>query len=476
MESLLIVDNDRDTYRLYELVFRGLYKLEYTNRFDEAVDIIKEKRIKIVIVEPLIQTSSITELLQELRLEFPLVKVILVSNIHDHLIIQEAINKYGIYSYFVKPIEPHRIQVATERAIEQYNLEIQQKKLINSLKKKTTCLKKVVKQLKYEEEKFRMMYETRPEPTFIISSKGEVRSYNPSALEMFPHLNNSSETDLFINYFKGERAEIIKNYLSSLIKGENNSCEIEWFINNEKVHFDISGFKLVYQDEESFLLTFRDVSLKKEMENRVLTSIINTEEKERRRFAQELHDGIGPLLSTTKLYLQWFNKPDSKANKSEIINKAEETLEETISSLREISNNISPNTLINFGLDTALKTFLDRIRNATSLKVNYHSVVRKRLKNELETTLYRLLCECVNNTIKHANADKIDIEILDDKDGLTAKYRDNGKGFDVVNMMRNGKGNGLLNMKSRVKSLGGFFELKSADGKGVEMNIKFNIT
>ncbi|WP_430816897.1 ATP-binding protein [Carboxylicivirga sp. RSCT41] len=474
MENILLIDDDKETLRLYELIFRNLYILKYANACEKAIEIIRSEKIKIVIVENIIRNASITDLFSQLRLNFPFLKIILVSNIHDHHLIQDAVNKYGIYSYFVKPIEPHRIQVATERAFEQYNLEYQQQKLILSLRKKTDSLKKTVKQLRQEEEKFRSIYETRPEPTFIVDNNGHILRYNPGALNTFPGLKECGSNELLINCFSGSAVKKLSAYFDLLLRGETaNTCEIECEVSDEKVIFDISAFKFEYRDTEAFLLTFRDISLKKEMEKRVLTSIINTEEKERRRFAQELHDGIGPLLSTTKLYLQWFNKPDSKADKEEVIRKAEETLEETISSLREISNNISPNTLNNFGLDTALKTFLDRIRNASGIKVNYHMMVRKQLITEVETTLYRLLCECVNNTIKHANASQIDITIKEANNGVNLCYKDNGIGFDFDNMVMNGQGNGLFNMKSRVNSLGGSFDLRSRKGHGVVMSVKF---
>jgi signal transduction histidine kinase len=92
-----------------------------------------------------------------------------------------------------------------------------------------------------------------------------------------------------------------------------------------------------------------------------------------------------------------------------------------------------------------------------------------------ETILYRILCECINNTLKHAQADNIDINIEKVNDSLMVFYSDNGKGFDVEERLQDKKGIGLMSMQSRLKSINGQINFFSTQGKGTDIIIKVKI-
>ena len=238
--------------------------------------------------------------------------------------------------------------------------------------------------------------------------------------------------------------------------------------------YEVASYSFKYRGNMAYMLSFRDISERKEMRKKMMQAIIETEEMERRRFAQELHDGIGPLLSTTKLYLQWFNMPKAKLDKSVLISKMEETLEETILSLREISNNISPNTLLSFGLKVALKNFIGRINNVSGITFEYDCSIPERLEKQNEITIYRLICELINNSLKHSQAKNIKIFINGNDNSVEVNYEDDGKGFDVKEVMKENKGSGLVNIINSVESLGGQYKIMSAKGEGTRFEVHLN--
>ncbi|TRX72055.1 ATP-binding protein [Carboxylicivirga sp. M1479] len=469
-ESLLIIDKDPDSLRLYELIFRDLYILKFADNHQTAKKIIESNKTKVVIADSVQYFGSIVDCFSELKVDFPFLKFLIVTNFRDSQFVENAINKAGVYSFFTKPVEPHRIIVAVEKAIEQYNLESKQKELISSLQEKNDAYQLLLQRLSKEEKKFRTLYESRTEPTFIVCKKGRLLACNNAGQKFIS--NNSSLNKSFHFCLIEEIRKTFDDYLSVIGEAKSHKQQpVEFSINKEIYYFEINHVELQYDEQESFMIWLNDVSLQKEMEKKVLQSIIQTEEKERRRFSQELHDGIGPLLSTTKLYLQWFSRPDSKADKSVIISKAEETLEETIASLREISNNISPNVLLNFGLNTALKAFIDRIKAVSNINILYSNTVLERLNNEVEVTIYRLVGECVNNTIKHAKASEVSVQIDKSGDLLQVTYKDNGIGFNVEQGLSEIKGNGLVNMQSRVLSLGGSLNIESGINQGTKLTL-----
>ena len=124
-----------------------------------------------------------------------------------------------------------------------------------------------------------------------------------------------------------------------------------------------------------------------------------------------------------------------------------------------------PNALLKSGLSSAIKTFVDKIDHK-KLKVNLHSEgLDNRLPDTVEIVLYRVIQETVNNVIKHAKANQLDIAIIKDVDGLSCTIEDNGIGFDSSNK-NNFNGIGLKNIQTRVEFLKGTVEWNSAVGKG----------
>lgn len=227
-------------------------------------------------------------------------------------------------------------------------------------------------------------------------------------------------------------------------------------------------FKYMKKVEDSRRLT----------EKMFLNTIIQTEEKERKRFAKDLHDGLGPLLSTVKMSVSSLAQLKHDDISREIVENTELVINEAIKSLKEISDNLSPHILNNFGLVRALNNFSNKINIARTVKIDLKSDLRdERFDSNVEVVLYRVICELINNTIKHAKAKKIDLSLTQDRDHLIIVYNDDGKGFDVSKVIDqpNGTGMGLSNIYSRINSLKGEIKVESEQRKGTQVTIKVMI-
>ena len=224
-------------------------------------------------------------------------------------------------------------------------------------------------------------------------------------------------------------------------------------------------FKYMKRVEDSRRLT----------EKMFLNTIIQTEEKERKRFAKDLHDGLGPLLSTVKMSVSSLAQMKHDDISREIVENTELVINEAIKSLKEISDNLSPHILNNFGLVRALNNFSNKINVARTIKINLESNLRdERFDSNVEVVLYRVVCELINNTIKHAKAKNIDLSLTKDGDYLVIVYKDDGKGFDVTKAINqpSGTGMGLSNIYSRINSLKGEINIESEQKKGTFVTIK----
>jgi signal transduction histidine kinase len=209
-------------------------------------------------------------------------------------------------------------------------------------------------------------------------------------------------------------------------------------------------------------------------ERKVLNAVVNTEENEKRRFAKDLHDGLGPLLSTVKMSLSSLNERITDPSGIVILNNTNHLVNEAINTIKDISNNLSPHVLSNFGLPSAISTFVSKISQTGTVEVEFKSnMENKRLENDKEVVMYRAVCELINNSIRHSGASRIEIELNKHEKFVTLQFNDNGRGFDMSTLSsEDSKGMGLSNIETRVKTVGGVFILESTPGKGTSALIK----
>ncbi|WP_461633365.1 sensor histidine kinase [Labilibaculum euxinus] len=214
---------------------------------------------------------------------------------------------------------------------------------------------------------------------------------------------------------------------------------------------------------------------RKENEAKVLSAVIKTEEQERHRFAKELHDGLGPILSTIKMTNSALNKSAENSNNLQIIQKTDQAINEAIITVKEISNKLSPHILERYGLEKAIKTFVGGIQLTDQYQIQLNiQLCGKRFDYNVELILYRIIGELFSNTIKHASASKIDLSLLSYHQKLELMYSDNGIGFSTE--PKPVKGMGLSNIHTRVKSLDGTIEINSRKNEGVYLKIEIPIS
>jgi signal transduction histidine kinase len=235
--------------------------------------------------------------------------------------------------------------------------------------------------------------------------------------------------------------------------------------------FIIAGVILI---REIFYSLKRAETDRLKTERRVLNAIINTEENEKKRFAKDLHDGLGPLLSTVKMSLSALNEKIRDQSGQEILQNTNHVVNEAINTIKEVSNNLSPHILSNFGLTSAINAFTAKINRTKALEIDFKSnMENQRLENDKEVVIYRAVCELINNSLMHSGASRIEIDLSKHEKFVTLQFSDNGRGFDTSKLDKeDSKGMGLSNIETRVKSIEGVFILESSQGKGTSALIK----
>ena len=207
--------------------------------------------------------------------------------------------------------------------------------------------------------------------------------------------------------------------------------------------------------------------LEQEQEIKTIKANIEGQEKERRRIAEELHDGIGGNLSAIKLSLMNTNNDQLGA----VVKRLDATFDE----VRAIAHNLALPGIHLTSFTNVLSHYFDEINQASTFELKYQFYTAENLNevpDRYKTELYRIIQEATNNIIKHAHATYVEVQIIADQNTLNLMIEDNGIGFDPA---EDSHGMGLNNIRSRVSLLHGELDIDSQPGRGTVLNINIGI-
>lgn len=200
---------------------------------------------------------------------------------------------------------------------------------------------------------------------------------------------------------------------------------------------------------------------------------ITTLENERSRVAADLHDELGPLLFSVKFKLSGL---DTNAEDRDSVEKATTYIDDIIQRIRDISNDLMPNTLIRKGVLYAIEEYIDSVSKSESLSITFtHSGIPE-LDKAKAINIYRLVLEIIHNTLKHASASLLNIDMKPESGQLILTTQDNGVGFDYEPMKQTNAGLGLRSMLNRVEVMEGDMYVESSPGNGTKYSIEIPLT
>ena len=227
-----------------------------------------------------------------------------------------------------------------------------------------------------------------------------------------------------------------------------------------------------------FFLTYQKRLLKQQQsyqqkeadyQQKLLRANFLSQEKERNRIGKDLHDEVGAMLTTSKLYFQHLDQETSEEKFVEIKAKTLNLLDETMKSVRRVSHNLRPVVLERFGLVEAINNMVEKLNLSEQVAVDFKSVSNLEINKEFALNWFRIVQELLNNTLKHAQAKHIDIS-LNARDGqIMITYADDGIGISDNSLVRSGLG--MQNIESRLKLMEGTFTVDNQQGEGFKLQL-----
>jgi len=324
--------------------------------------------------------------------------------------------------------------------------------------------------LKASSDKFKNIFNSSNDAIFITDLQGNFLEYNNvTILRIAMDTKQISELNM-INFHSNENEKKINSYFKQIQdKGLGTIINSYKNINNKKYDVELKGKLIRYNEKDAILHISRDISERIKDEKERMNIIMQTEERERKRFSKDIHDTLGATLSASKMYINIAkrSKGDTK-NADKMLDEAINLISNASKNAKEIAVNIVPHELANFGLKIALHNFCEKFNKLGTIRIIFEADnFDVRFSDYIETQIFRTVNELINNTLKHAKANKITLNLSYKKGKIIIKFIDNGIGFDYDRVMKSNKvGTGLENIIYRVNSIGGKIIITSKELKG----------
>ena len=363
-----------------------------------------------------------------------------------------------------------------ERIVNAKNIPLYDQNFMISTVVDVTEQKELEIKLRKSEKKYRHLFENNPEPMWI---------YNPDTLEFVEvnqaaihHYGYSEEEFLnmtLLDIRHAKDADALRQNVKENIGSDSYSEEwIHLKKDGTEITVELSAADVTYKKDKTYrLVLINDITAQKRMQEKIIQSVIEGEDRERKRIAHELHDGLGQYLVAASMNLQ-----SAKADIEKLSDKRQNQFETGVSLLknalsetRSIAHNLMPKAISDYGVIAALENLINNFNKSTEINFQFnHNCDELKLNNQAEINIYRIFQEITTNAIRHSECTKIDIALHLSDDTLTLKVEDNGIGAQL-NEQDEETGLGLRSIKTRVSSLKGVLNINSEPGEGMKTTI-----
>jgi len=320
------------------------------------------------------------------------------------------------------------------------------------------------------EARFKTLFHNSSDEIYLADLKGNLLEVNQVACDTLGFSHDEFLKKNFKDLKTSKYYDTVEPNLKKIIENGRHVYETEHVSKDGKViSLEVKSRLINYLGNQAIISIARETTERKEMERSILNAVIKAEEKERERISREIHDGLGPLLSTIKLYVNELESGDMEPEeKKEMLKQTNELINEAISSTRSISNNLSPRLIMDFGLVKAVEAFCKKVNLVDKINIEFdNNLLGERFDPTIEIILYRIITELINNSLKHARATKIEVSLEKIEDVLQMTYLDDGIGFDKDKALGSeSTGMGLKNIISRLRSVNGNYRIHSRPGAG----------
>ena len=326
---------------------------------------------------------------------------------------------------------------------------------------------------------FLSIYNAVTDLIIILDNNQNISDINSSVCSLF-NIELNEVIGKSIYHIIGDKKSTFSKFeriKDSSINSYTFEAEIDY--NNIKIIGLLTSSKIIdrVNNKQGFLIKIKDITQAKKTEQRIIQTIIRTEQNEQKRMADDLHDSLAQEVAMAKLMVTnleaYGEKNDLNFNK--LIETSKHILDEAIIHIREICYNLMPSVLIKGNIQIALSELIKKINSQNIIKFHYKSAGDfDKLNSEIEILIFRIVQEFINNSIKHSKAKNVTVVTKINKDNnFFIELKDDGIGFNPKKLKPNTAGRGINNLKTKVNAFEGKYSLTSKENEGTRLKITF---
>jgi len=339
--------------------------------------------------------------------------------------------------------------------------------------------------LRESEERYRELFENARDAIYVHDLEGKYMRVNRAAEELSGYRREEIVGHSFVEFVAPEYIQQVrKRFCAKLAKQGETTYEFDVIAKDgRRVPVEVSS-RAIYENGLMIGVqgTARDITERKLAQDALQMfsrQLIEAQEDERRRIARELHDQIGQVLTAVKMNLHTVQQVSQASEASGYIKDNIEAVDEALRLVRDLSVDLRPPVLDDFGLATALRWYVDRYAKRTGLEVEVVADLpdHERFSRDLETACFRIAQEALTNVVRHSRANTVVLQLVKEGNVLLLSVKDDGVGFDLESLQKRAPRAatlGLISMQERAHFAGGTIEIDSAISKGTE--VRFRLT
>ncbi|MDW7692473.1 response regulator [Flammeovirgaceae bacterium SG7u.111] len=469
---VLYVDDEVENLTSFKYVFRKRYEVYTASSGDEGMKILEScahnnREIQLVITDQRMPKMTGIEFLEKVAECFPDAIRIILTGYSDAEAMMQAINVGRVYRYITKPWKKNELQVNIDNALGAYRLKKQNELLIKNLKQKN-------RELKQSEEKFSLAFYIAPVAMSMIEVESSMLSDVNQSFEDLVGQKKEQLVGKGIEELSYWGSKVERERVMGIIRSEGRlfNFEHQFLTSDKKIRIvRTSTLTIEIKDKPHYFSLHQDITEERRAEERIIATILETEDKERTRMAHELHDGMGQHLTVASLNFDVIRNEIKTLDErsQEMFKKGMDFLTKAISDSRHMAHNLMPKTVSDFGYVSAVEDLLTGIQGVNGMDIDFfHNLGEQRLKESMENGLFRITQEALNNILKHAEANKVTLQLMKYEDMVILTVEDNGKGFEPDKP----GGFGLNSMSTRTKAISGELSIDSHLGRGTNITVQ----
>ncbi len=518
--KILFVDDEEINLMNFRMIFENRYEIITASSGEEGLQCFKDnKNIGLVISDQRMPGISGTDMLGKIYdIDPDPIRVLLTAYSHVKYVL-DAINLGRIYQYIIKPWDTSELNRVIDRARDLYQLKKENVDLTEELAEKNKNLKRSNEQLLHlneelerdvqrrkkleislreSEERFRKFTQASQDIIILFDTSGRGLYTNPAVMNLLGYSGEEFKDKSLRTVLHPGNRRAVTSEIAGLIASNRSPHPREIKVrkkNGDYIDMEMNLFCIDLSGGERIVGSMiRDITQRKIAEEQLRLSeerlgdlsamLITAQDDERRRLSMELHDEFGQSLAALKLQLRAMEnniydvKEFRKERVIEQIRELRQFVNLQIESVRALSRELWPMIVDDLGVDAAFANLISGFLGHAEVKLDISmEPVGQYFAVEEQRHLYRLLQESLNNVIKHAQAEDIQVRVSVSDTRIVLAVHDNGCGFDVEEVSTStGKtrGMGLQSMAERVKLLCGTMEINSRPGMGTSIIFTFD--